>query len=123
MSIPNLANEIDTASTQKTIVVDIYKRIKLYLGDTPPSDKFYDLKYTVIRQYLHNLLLTLKNAGIEPKFIMQLKTILNSRIINDMEYSLKIRIGKFLVHLNNFCVINMNATALISEYDANVLYF
>lgn len=122
-SLPNIANEIDPADKKETIVLAIYKRAKEYVGSNDICDKNHTLKYTVIRIYLRSLLTILKNANINPNHIMQLKTILNSKILNDMEYPLHIRVWKFLVYLNELCKTDEVANLLISEWDSHVFYF
>jgi hypothetical protein len=134
-SLPDIANELDSAKIKnpKSVVPSIYVRLKEYLAADISHQQLYDnqekihkLKYTVVRQYLQNLLLTLRSSAVNNKRnteLMQLKTILNSQILNGMEYALPIRFGKFLVFLNQICENDSKVNSIVDEWDHNVVYF
>lgn len=134
-SIPDISNELDIAKIRnpKSIVPSIYLRLKDYINSNAADrnnydnqEKLHSLKYTVVRLYAHNLLNTLKNSNFSNKYnttFMQLKTILNSKIINNIEYPLSIRIGKFFVLLNQICEIEIEIDKTVREWDSNVIYF
>jgi hypothetical protein len=122
-SLPSLSDELVSRNNKNAnnVVPRIYARMKEYLAC---DGQIKLLKLVVVRQYMHCMLLMLKaNHGRNATELMQLKTILNSKIINDMEYPLQSRMCKFLVFLNMVCDENSDINKLVGNWDDNVLYF
>ena len=123
-SLPFLSEELNPRNNKnpQNAVPKIYNRMKEYLVSGDFTTK--TLKLTVVRQYLHCLLQMLKASHKRNTMeLMQLKTILNSKIINDMEYTLQSRMCKFLVFLNGLCETNNELNTLVCNWDDGVIYF
>ena len=123
-SLPFLSEDLNPRNNKNAanVVPRIFARMKAYL--TCEDVKVKELKCVVVKQYLHYLLLMLKaNHKRNGTELMQLKTILNSKIINDMEYTLPVRMCKFLVFLNGMCDTNNDLNNLVCNWDDNVIYF
>ena len=150
-SLPNIPNFIDLNNIRinsKSIAPHLQKKINTYLlpetknaeyfqgtstglsrcsiGITPiTDDKLKKLKYTVIRLYATQMLNILKTSGLNKSQtykIMQLKTILNSVILNEIEYEFSIRIGKFITFLHDICENDEHINNIVIDYDNVNMY-
>lgn len=121
-SLPDLPNEFSIHKIKNpcSVVPRIYTRFIEYIKEE--DSKIRQLKYTVVRQYLHNLLITIKNNK-QSSSTNQLKTILNSPVLNGIEYSLHNRMLKFIIYLNMICEKDVNMNNIVQEWDNNVVYF
>jgi hypothetical protein len=126
-SIPNIAASFSllTINNNDNIVPHIYNRCMEYIK-ADDDVKLQQLKYVVVRQYLDCLLVMLGKNSTDKKSnkaVMQLTTIINSNIINNMEYTLPERVNKFLIFLGDICDRNPEINALVTEWDSNTHYF
>ncbi len=102
-------------------IIPIYNRATQFIKNAKTNESI-DVRHVVIREYLLNMLTFLK-PQIDNKTFMQLKFVLNSRIVFGMEYLLPQRISKFFLLLDKLCQLDRKLNELVLEWDRDVIYF